>query len=54
MNPMDEPLRLITEAQEAYAKVRDYSCMLIKSEKMGNQPPVENVMSMRVARSRLA
>jgi Protein of unknown function (DUF1571) len=47
-NPMDEPVRLIAEAQQAYANVHDYSCMLIKKEKIGKQPPVENVISMRV------
>jgi hypothetical protein len=47
-HPMDEPIRLITEAQRAYANVQDYSCTLIKKEKMDSQPPVENVMNMKV------
>ncbi len=47
-NPMDEPIQLIAEAQRAYAKVQDYSCTLIKKEKMDDQPPVENVMNMKI------
>jgi hypothetical protein len=47
-HPMDEPIQFVVEAQEAYAKIQDYSCTLIKKEKMGNQPPVENVINMRV------
>jgi hypothetical protein len=47
-NPMDEPIRLITEAKNAIADVKDYSCILITKEKMGDKEPVENVMSMKV------
>jgi len=48
INPMDEPVRLVAEAKQAFAKVTDYTCMMIKKEKMGDQAPVENVISMRV------
>jgi hypothetical protein len=47
-SPMDEPLRLIAEARQAYAGVRDYSCVLIKREKMEGQPMVDNVVAMKV------
>src|ERR1700722_11175720 len=48
VNPMDEPLRIIAAARQAYAQVQDYSCVLVKKEKMSNEPPVENVMSMTI------
>jgi hypothetical protein len=47
-NPMDEAIRVLTEARKAYAAVQDYTCVLIKKEKMGDQAPVENVMAMKV------
>lgn len=46
--PMDQPLQLIAEALQAYSKVQDYSCTLIKKEKLDNQSLVEDVMCMRV------
>jgi hypothetical protein len=46
--PMDEPIRILKEAQKAYAEVRDYTCQFITKEKMGNTAPVENVINMRV------
>jgi hypothetical protein len=47
-SPMDEPLRLVAEARQAYAGVRDYSCVLVKREKMEGQPLVDNVVTMKV------
>jgi hypothetical protein len=47
-NPMDEPIRLLNEARQAYAAIHDYTCVLIKKEKMSEQAPVENVMAMKV------
>jgi hypothetical protein len=47
-SPMDEPIRLIAEAKKAIDAVKDYSCVLVKKEKMGNKSPVENVISLRV------
>src|SRR5579885_859250 len=39
-SPMDGPLRLIQEAQQAYQNVRDYTCLLIKRERInGKLPP---------------
>jgi outer membrane lipoprotein-sorting protein len=33
-DPLDEPLRLIARAQAAYARVKDYSCTMIKRERL--------------------
>jgi hypothetical protein len=45
---MEEPLRLIYDAKKAMESVKDYSCVLVKKEKMADKPPVENVISMKV------
>ncbi len=47
-SPLDEPIRLITEAKQAMADVKDYSCVMVKKEKMGDKPAVENVISMKI------
>ena len=47
-SPMDEPVRLIREAQQAYQNVRDYTCLLVKRERMGHDLQPENVMEMKV------
>ncbi len=47
-SPMDEPIRLLAEAKKAMEGVKDYSCVLVKKEKMGDKPAVENVMSLKV------
>jgi hypothetical protein len=48
-SPMDEPVRLIHEAQQAYQNVRDYTCMLIKQERInGVMPSGNTVMEMKV------
>jgi hypothetical protein len=46
--PMEEPLQLIAEALQTYGQVQDYSCTLIKKEKLDDQPLMEDVMCMRV------
>jgi hypothetical protein len=49
VSPLDEPLRLIQEAQKAYHNVRDYTCLLIKRERVnGKMPPEDTVMEMKV------
>jgi hypothetical protein len=48
VSPMDAPLRLIREAQQAYQNVRDYTCLLIKRERMNGRLPPENVIEMKV------
>src|SRR5579883_2225546 len=48
-SPMDEPVRLIHEAQQAYQNVRDYACLLIKRERInGVLPNADAVMEMKV------
>jgi hypothetical protein len=47
-SPIDEPLRLIRQAQETYRGVRDYTCLLIKQERMNGVLPPQNVMEMKV------
>ncbi len=47
-SPMDEPIRLIQEAQKAYQEVRDYTCLLVKRERMNGTMPPEAVMEMKV------
>src|SRR5262249_11910512 len=47
-SPMDEPLDLIHKAQEAYRGVHDYTCLLIKRERINGVLPPDNVMEMKV------
>src|SRR5262249_29213987 len=47
-NPMDEPLRLLARARQANAAVRDYTCTLIKQERIGGQLQPVNVVTMMV------
>jgi hypothetical protein len=48
-SPMDEPLRLIHEAQQAYQNVRDYTCLLVKRERInGALAPGDHVIEMKV------
>jgi hypothetical protein len=45
---MDAPLRLIAEARKGFAQVRDYSCTMIKQERVNGQLQPENIISLRV------
>lgn len=45
---LDVPLRLITEAQQAYANVHDYTCTFIKREQVRGQLQPEHVLQMKV------
>jgi hypothetical protein len=47
-SPMDEPLRLIAEARKIYDEIRDYSCVLIKKERLRGQLQPESVITMKV------
>ena len=47
-NPLDEPLRLIGAARQAFRNVRDYSCTLVKQERLNGQLQPVNVMNMMV------
>jgi hypothetical protein len=43
---LDEPIRLVTLAQESYRGVRDYQCRMVKREWVGSRLQPENVMLM--------
>jgi hypothetical protein len=45
---LDEPLRLAAQALKAYQETRDYSCTLIKTERIKGQMQPENVILMKV------
>jgi hypothetical protein len=47
-NPLDEPLRLLARARRAYGEVRDYSCLFVKRERLGDKLGSDQVMSMQV------
>src|SRR5262249_5559274 len=47
-SPMDAPVRLIREAQQAYQQVQDYTCLLIKQERINGRMPPLNVIDMKV------
>ncbi len=47
-HPMDEPLRVLAEARQAYQDVRDYTCLLIKRERIAGQLQPNQVMHMKV------
>jgi hypothetical protein len=47
-HPLDEPLRLIAEARQAYQGVKDYTCLLVSRERIKGELPAENVVSMKV------
>jgi hypothetical protein len=46
--PLDEPLRLLARARQAYQGVRDYSCLFVKRERLGDKLGTDQVMSMKV------
>ena len=47
-SPMDEPLRLLAEAKSSYEKVTDYTCTLVKKERINGELTPENVVAMSV------
>src|SRR5262245_16179796 len=46
--PMDEPLRLLAEARQTFQGVRDYTCLMIKRERLHGQLQPECKVSMKV------
>ena len=48
VSPMDEPVRLITEAKTSYDKIADYTCTLVKKERINGDLTPENVIVMSV------
>jgi hypothetical protein len=47
-SPLDVPLQWMAEARKAYQEVRDYTCLLVKREKVRGQLQPENWMTMKV------
>jgi hypothetical protein len=47
-HPLDEPLRLLAKAKQAMATVQDYSCTLIKQERIGDVMTPVSVATMMV------
>jgi len=47
-SPMDEPLRLVYQARATYQQVKDYSCVMVKREKMKGQMQPENIIAMKL------
>jgi hypothetical protein len=45
---MDEPLRLIAEARDRFEKVTDYTCTLVKKERIDGKLTPDNVIAMSV------
>jgi Protein of unknown function (DUF1571) len=45
--PMDEPLRLLAAARKAFDNVNDYTCLLIKRERVDGQTLADNVIHMK-------
>ncbi len=48
VSPMDEPLRLLAEARSSFDKVFDYTCTLVKKERINGELTPENVIAMSV------
>ena len=46
----DEPLRLVGEASRAWAQVNDYTCILVRRERVRDRLQPEEVMLMKVRR----
>ncbi len=44
-NPLDAPLRLLAEARQSYAQVRDYTCTLVSQERVRGKLLPENVIA---------
>jgi hypothetical protein len=47
-SPLDEPLHLIAEARKAYAAVHDYSCTMIKRERLADGLSPAHAVAMNV------
>lgn len=49
-DPLREPLRLAARARAAYLKINDYSCTLIKRERLGGTLSPNHVITLKVRR----
>jgi hypothetical protein len=48
VSPLDVPLQLMAEAHQAFQNVRDYSCTLIKRERLNGRLDAEQVIAMKI------
>jgi hypothetical protein len=46
-SPMDQPLQCVAEARQSFQKIRDYTCTLIKQERVAGQLQPENVIAVK-------
>lgn len=47
-HPLDEPLRLLGQAQQVFAGVKDYSCTMIKQERIAGTLSPQHVVSVAI------
>jgi hypothetical protein len=47
-DPLDEALALVARARKAYAKIKDYSCTMIKRERLDGELSPNNVITLQV------
>jgi hypothetical protein len=47
-HPLDEPLELVAKAKDAFAKVKDYSCRLVKRERLEGELSPNHVIDLKV------
>src|SRR5262249_44080275 len=47
-SPLDEPLRLIAEARQSYQQVRDYTCLMVKRERLQGRLSPEHLVRLSV------
>ncbi len=47
-SPLDGPMKLMSEAKQAYQNIRDYTCLFVKREQLRGQMMPEHVIDMKV------
>jgi hypothetical protein len=47
VSPMDRPLQFVAQARQSYQQVRDYTCTMIKQERVNGQLQPENMIAMK-------
>lgn len=47
VSPLDEPIQLLSKAQQTYTRVKDYTCTLVKQEQVGGKVQPEHVIEMK-------
>jgi len=46
-SPLDQPLQYVAEARQTYQRIRDYTCTLIKQERVASQLQPENIIAVK-------